>query len=191
MVYGVNHILGRGNHSNKNITLHWLQYNADSQTKCISRTFLGTSQQNKNRKHISKKLSSLISLKLNIQIMNRVKNIIFRLFIFFPQNNPKSFSFTEKSFLIFRLVPMFCDLRSHSKSSFSDNIYNLARCSTWDTADLWVASESLWTEADRFVVVDVALGVGAAVAGVHTVSVKAGESLQTIVIALTPDRYLS
>jgi hypothetical protein len=40
------------------------------------------------------------------------------------------------------------------------------------------------------VVVDVALGVGAAVAGVHTVSVKAGESLQTIVIALTPDRYL-
>ena len=108
-----------------------------------------------------------------------------------PQNNPKSFSFTEKSFLIFRLVPMFCDLRSHSKSSFSDNIYNLARCSTWDTADLWVASESLWTEADRFVVVDVALGVGAAVAGVHTVSVKAGESLQTIVIALTPDRYLS
>ena len=86
---------------------------------------------------------------------------------------------------------MFGDLRSHSKSSFSDNIYNLARCSTWDTADLWVASESLWTEADRFVVVDVALGVGAAVAGVHTVSVKAGESLQTIVIALTPDRYLS
>ena len=75
--------------------------------------------------------------------------------------------------------------------TFSGNIYNRRRCLTWDAADLWVTSESLWTEADRFVVVDVALGVGAAVAGVHTVSVKAGESLQTIVIALTPDRYLS
>ena len=77
---------------------------------------------------------------------------------------------------------MFCDLRSHSKSSFSDNIYNLARCSTWDTADLWVASESLWTEADRFVVGDVALGVGPAVAGVHTVAVEAGLGLATVII---------
>ena len=75
--------------------------------------------------------------------------------------------------------------------SFSENIYNLARSSTWDTADLRVTSESLWTEADRFVVVDVALGVGATVAGVHAVSVEAGESLETLVIALTPDWHLS
>ena len=75
--------------------------------------------------------------------------------------------------------------------SFSENIYNLARSSTWDTADLGVTSESLWTEADRLVVVDVALGVGPTVAGVHTVSVEAGESLETLVIALTPDWHLS
>ena len=62
---------------------------------------------------------------------------------------------------------------------------------TWYTANLRIASEANGAVADGFVVVDVALGVGAAVAGVHTVSVKAGESLQTIVIALTPDRYLS
>ena len=40
-------------------------------------------------------------------------------------------------------------------------------------------------------VVDIALGVGPTVAGVHTVSVKAGESLETLVIALTPDLYYS
>ena len=80
---------------------------------------------------------------------------------------------------------MFCDLRSHSKFSFSENIYNLARSPTWDTADLGVTSESLRTEADRFVVGDVALGVGPAVAGVDAVSVEAGEGLQTVVIGLT------
>jgi hypothetical protein len=40
------------------------------------------------------------------------------------------------------------------------------------------------------VVVDIALGVGAAVAGVHTVPVEAGESLETLVIALTAHWYL-
>ena len=40
-------------------------------------------------------------------------------------------------------------------------------------------------------VVDIALGVGATVAGVHAVSVEAGESLETLVIALTPDLYYS
>ena len=86
---------------------------------------------------------------------------------------------------------MFCDLRSHSKFSFSENIYNLARSPTWDTADLGVTSESLRTEADRFVVVDVALGVGPTVAGVHTVAVEAGQGLETLIIALTPDLYHS
>ena len=55
---------------------------------------------------------------------------------------------------------------------------------TWYTADFWVSSESLRTEADRFVVGDVALGVGPAVAGVDAVSVEAGEGLQTVVIGL-------
>ena len=86
---------------------------------------------------------------------------------------------------------MFCDLRSHSKFSFSENIYNLARSPTWDTADLGVTSESLRTEADRFVVVDVALGVGPTVAGVHAVAVEAGQGLETLIIALTPHLYHS
>ena len=53
---------------------------------------------------------------------------------------------------------------------------------TWHAADLRVAGESLRAEADRLVVLDEALGVGAAVAGVHTVAVVAGLSLGAVVI---------
>ena len=38
-------------------------------------------------------------------------------------------------------------------------------------------------------VVDVALGVGPAVAGVDAVSVEAGEGLQTVVIGLTANNH--
>lgn len=74
-------------------------------------------------------------------------------------------------------------------TNLCDRTLRVGGTANWDTADLGVTSESLWTEADRFVVVDVALGVGATVAGVHTVSVEAGQSLETLIIALTPDLY--
>jgi len=74
-------------------------------------------------------------------------------------------------------------------TNLCDRTLRVGGTANWDTADLGVTSESLRTEADRFVVVDVALGVGPTVAGVHTVAVEAGQGLETLIIALTPDLY--
>ena len=65
----------------------------------------------------------------------------------------------------------------------------MEECPTWYTADLRVASEALRAVADRLVVVDVALGVGAAVTGVDTVPVEAGQGLETVVIGLTSNYH--
>ena len=53
---------------------------------------------------------------------------------------------------------------------------------TWHTGNFRIASEADRTVADRLVVVDEALGVGPAVAGVHAVTVEAGLSLATVII---------
>lgn len=74
-------------------------------------------------------------------------------------------------------------------TNLCDGTLGVRGTANWYTADLWIASESLRTEADRLVVVDVALGVGPAVAGVHAVSVKAGQCLQAVIVGLTADYY--
>ena len=71
------------------------------------------------------------------------------------------------------LIPLNCNL-IHKSIPFSSP--------TFDAADLWVPSVALGAEADGLVVVDEALGVGPAVAGVHAVAVEAGLGLATIVI---------
>ena len=60
---------------------------------------------------------------------------------------------------------------------------------TWHTGDLRVAGESYWAVADRLVPVDVALGVGAAAAGVNAVPVVAGGRQGTVVVGLTADKW--
>lgn len=61
---------------------------------------------------------------------------------------------------------------------------------TFDASNLWIAGVTLGTEADRLVVVDIALGIGATVAGVHTLGVEAGQGLQTVVIHPTANNCL-
>ena len=56
---------------------------------------------------------------------------------------------------------------------------------TWYTANLRIASEANGAVADRLVVVDVALGVGAAVARVNTVAVVASLGLRAVIVCLT------
>ena len=56
------------------------------------------------------------------------------------------------------------------------------QCPTFNAADLRVPGVALGAEADGLVVVDEALGVGPAVAGVHAVTVEAGLSLATVII---------
>ena len=56
---------------------------------------------------------------------------------------------------------------------------------TWYTANLRVTSEANRTVADRFVVPDVALGVGSTVARVNAVTVVASLSLRAVIVCLT------